>query len=214
MGMGSGTALGQERLGSDLAIAVNPTNSSLLYVAYASVDVNTGMPQVNVAFSTDKGATWPANQQFTIATNSALPALAVAQNGVVGLLYTKLAGGNLETHFLESSNNFATKSDWTLARFPDNNPMIPAGANGLYIGDYQGLVAVGNMFFGTFSASNNPNSANFPDVKNVLFNRSFKDVNNNNQNAGGFLRGAGSLIPAGTAISIDPYFFSVQAIKQ
>jgi hypothetical protein len=206
--MAGGTKLGVERLGSDLALAVDPINSLKVFVAYASV--NGGVSQVNVASSVDGGDTWPVNRQFLIATNAALPSLAVAQNGVVGLLYTQLVDGNLETRFIQSADDFMTRTPVRLAKFPNNVP--PDTQQGLYIGDFQQLVTIGNKFFGAFSASNDPISDNFPAVKDVLFNRSFTDGTGVNRANGSFLRGRGTL-PAGVDVSIDPYFFSVQAVR-
>ena len=94
------------------------------------------------------------------ASSTALPAIAIASNGTVGLLFTRHAGGNLETHFTQSATDFATVSTSILSRFRSGNP---APVFDPYIGDYQDLQAVGTQFFGTFSASNNV--GNFPLVR-------------------------------------------------
>lgn len=82
---------------------------------------------------------------------------------------------------------------------------------GLYIGDYQDLEAIGNIFHGTFSASNDPDPAHFP--VGAFFQR--------NVNVGGNVMHDFTLTARGTLppdamgnpvpISIDPYYFAIGA---
>jgi hypothetical protein len=163
------TTLGHERLvGSSLSIAIDPRNADTVYVAYADVN-NAGQPQVHVFGYADGGLTRVA--VFDAPANTALPALAVNSNGTVGLLYTQLRNGNLETHFDELRFDFSTsklqqRTDDILSTFPDGTPALVLDGNGKpigpYIGDYEGLTAVGTKFYGTFSASNTPNPSHFP----------------------------------------------------
>jgi hypothetical protein len=204
-----GTTLGQERIAdTSVSIAVDPNNANKVFVAWADVNAN-GNPQIHVSLSTDGGATWNVKFNAPANTRTGLPQLAVAQNGTVGLLYTKATDapqmGNLETHFLKSANDFGTTKDVMLATFPDNEFPMPTQP---YIGDYEGLVAVGNTFFGTFSASNVPDIKRFP--RGVFYQRSFKEkgVVKSNQNVLGadtLDNGQGQMQP----ISIDPFFFKV-----
>lgn len=177
--------LGQERLGSDLSIAVDPHDPDRVVVAYAVI--RTGQTLVSVNLSIDAGDSW--NEIFATTTDdSALPAVAIAGNGVIGLLYTRYDGTNLETHLVQSPDEFATQSDLTLSKFadlafvPDFDP---------YIGDYQDLVAVGDFFYGTFSASNN--TAAFP-IAPI------------------FLRDKTLLGTTKVPFSIDPFFFKTPAL--
>src|SRR5215831_7966858 len=81
--------LGQERTGSDIAIAVDPNNANRVVVAYGDVTGGkVGQLQLKVVESTDGGAHWTPNPKFTTAANvrSALPALTILANGDVGLL--------------------------------------------------------------------------------------------------------------------------------
>jgi hypothetical protein len=210
------TMLGQNRLDSSYAIAVNPTNDAIVYIAWADVNAM-GMPQVHIARSGNGGGTWAV--VLNLPAGTGLPALAVANNGTVGLLYTQLtAAGNLETHFAQSRNDFTTRLDNVIATFPNNEFQNPGQP---YIGDYEGLVVVGNKFFGTFSASNNPLVNRFP--RGVFFQRNVfipgmpNGVVQNNFNLlkNGFLDdGSGPPPMPGLRIdpSIDPYFFTVAAV--
>lgn len=177
--------LGQERLGSDLTLAIDPADANHVFLATAILN-NGGLPIITVLESTDGGAHWI--RVFNTAANTALPALAIAANGTVGLLYTQLAGGNLETHLTQSANGFGSVSDETLSRFTDNAPPVRFNP---YIGDYQSLVAVGNKFYGVFSASND--TSLFPQPVTLQRNP--------------------SLLGNRVAFSIDPFFFSSDAIS-
>src|SRR5579859_7988987 len=81
--------LGQERVGGDVAIAVDPTDAATVYVAYADLQGSTYT--LHVRRSTDSGATWSPADLLTIpgATN---PALAVNSNRKLGFLYQQLKG--------------------------------------------------------------------------------------------------------------------------
>jgi hypothetical protein len=154
-----GPFLGQERLGGHLSIAVEPRNSSTVYLAYA--DQQTAGYTLHIHRSTDRGQTWGSDLR-TIA-NAINPALAVNSRGHVGLLYQRLTGTapnqRWETHLERSSNGGATWGDSVLATTPAATPLrqgVP------YLGDYAYLMAVGRTFYGIFSANNSPNRANFP----------------------------------------------------
>jgi len=176
--------LGQERLGSDLSIAVDPNNPDRVALAYAVI--RRGSPVVALVLSLNGGATW--DEIYTTPPASALPAVAIAGNGAVGLLFTFYDGVFLETHFVQSQNAFATKTDVTLSRFADlslKKQFEP------YIGDYEDLVAVGNDFYGAFSASND--TSQFPQQPT-------------------FLRDTTLLGTAKVPFSIDPFFFKAPAL--
>jgi hypothetical protein len=199
------TRLGaNQRLGSNLSVAIDPNNGNNVYVAYTDVNGG-GQPQVHVMFSNNAGAAW--NNVFNAPANTGLPALAVSNNGTVGLLYTRFNNNNLETHFVRTRNNFAAVNDATLERFPDGNP-VPAGNP--YIGDYEGLVAVGSWFYGTFSGSNQPLRANFP--RGVFYQRNVQVPAGGPTRRWFVLNGNGQLVdlaapPGNVAVSIDPFYF-------
>jgi hypothetical protein len=176
--------IGHERAGSDLGMAVAPANPSKVYIGYCA-QVN-NLAVVNVAMSADGGSTW--SQIYQTSVHSALPDLSVTSNGAVGLLYTAYVNGNLETHFVQSDDDFATHRDEILSRFKDGTPKLQYQP---YIGDFEIIKAAGNAFYGTFSASNNTVLYPFP-VK--------------------FVRDAGEL---GTTVpfSIDPFYFTTPALS-
>ena len=162
--------LGQTRLGGNPSIAVDPRNSSTVYLAWA--DAQTSVSTLHIRRSTDRGQNWGADLR-TIA-NATNPALAVNSRGHVGLLYQRLTGTapnqRYETHLERSSNGGAAWGDSVLANTPAATP-VPTFQP--YLGDYDYLMAVGRTFYGIFSANNSPNRANFPsgvrDQRNVDF---------------------------------------------
>jgi len=192
--------LGQERIGSTLSLAVDPNNSRVVYIAWAD-RVGTGdIYTVHLRRSTDRGATWSSDlRTFTNATN---PALAVADNGTVGLLYQQVTktrtGSRWITHLEQTRDAFAHVQDTVLATVPANTPtpsFLP------YLGDYDFLLAVGSQFRGVFSANNTPDLANFP--SGVKFQRKADFT------AHKLLDNAGNPV----AVSIDPYYFRVSVMQ-
>jgi hypothetical protein len=144
-----------------VSIAVDPNDPDHVYVAFTDVNKK-GALETHVYESKDKTKSW--KPVFNVpATNTALPALAVNSKGAVGLLYTQLNGKNLETHFCYTTTDFKDHKDAVLSSFPSGDPKPGFGP---YIGDYEGLVAVGANFYGAFSASNNPDPKDFPEGVN------------------------------------------------
>ena len=190
--------LGQERIGSTLSIAVDPNNSSTVYVGWADHGRKGDIYTLHVRRSTDRGVTWSkADLPQTTISNATNIALAVANNGVVGLLYQQLSAGRWVTHVVQSHDGFATAQDLILANVPADTPVqqfLP------YLGDYDYLLSVGNEFRGVFCANNSPDLANFP--QGVTYQRAadFKTKT--------LTDGSGNPV----AVSIDPFYFSVPVI--
>lgn len=187
--------LGQERIGSTLSIAVDPNNSSIVYVSWADRGAKGSIYTLHVRRSTDRGVTWTkADLPHTTISNATNVALAVANNGVAGYLYQQLTGGRWVTHLVQSRDAFATVQDAVLATVPANAPaeqFLP------YLGDYDYLLAVGNEFRGVFCANNTPDRANFP--QGVIYQRAA------NFDTKTLTDGSGNPV----AISIDPFYFTV-----
>ena len=185
-------SLGANRLvASNLSIAVDPNNSSNVYIAWAD-RVGANDYTLHVRRSTDRGVTW-SNDLLTI-TNATNPALAINFRGVVGFLYQRLNGGNWETHMRRSTNNGLTWGDQILSNTPDNTP---APTFQPYIGDYIDLMNVGLDFYGIFSASNVPDNNNFP--QGVTYQRNANFTTNQ------LLDNSNNVIGP----SIDPFFFEM-----
>lgn len=191
--------LGQERIGSTLAIAVDALHSDNVYLAWAD-RVGTGdIYTVHVRRSTDRGATWSGDLRTL--TNATDASLAVSTNGTVGLLYQQVTGSASTSRWVtrleQSRDGFATHQDVVLATVPATTPtfqFLP------YIGDYNGLLTRGNQFLGIFSANNTPDSANFP--QGVVYQRRVDFPTHR------LLDGSGAPV----AVSIDPFFFSVPVL--
>jgi uncharacterized repeat protein (TIGR01451 family) len=197
------TRLGHARIRSSLALAVSPRAVGRVYIAYVEVD-KAGESRLRVRGSSDGGATF--SEVFRPRIPAALPALAVAENGTVGLLYTALNGANLETRFLQAPNgDFSQVRDSLLARCGEES-------SGL-LGD-QDLEAEDNVFFGSFLASNEPDPAHFP--SGIFYQRA---VRVGGQIRSKFVLTANGLLcnpdspgtPVG--ISLDPFFFREAALE-
>jgi len=190
--------LGQERIGSTLSIAVDPNHSSTVYIGWADHGSKGDIYTLHVRRSTDRGLTWSKTDlPHSTISNATNIALAVANNGVAGLLYQQLAAGRWVTHIVQSHDGFITVQDLTLASVPANAPVqqfLP------YLGDYDYLLSVGNEFRGVFSANNSPDLANFP--QGVTYQRAA------NFSTRTLTDGSGNPV----AISIDPFYFSVPVI--
>ena len=188
-------ALGQERIGSTLSIAVDPNHSGTVYVSWADKGSKGDIYTLHVRSSTDRGETWSKTDlPGTTIHNATNVALAVANNGVVGFLYQQLSKGRWVTHLVQSHDGFTTSQNRVLATVPADQPV---GQFLPYLGDYDYLLSVGNEFRGVFCANNTPNFANFP--QGVTYQRA-ADFNSKTLNDG-----SGNPVP----ISIDPFYFSV-----
>lgn len=186
--------MGNERIGSTLSLAVHPTNSNIVYVAWAD-RVGGETYTLHVRRSTDRGVSWSGDLRTV--KNATCGSLAVAPNGTAAFLYQQYVSecqGFWATHLEQSSDGFQTKEDLILAYTPANTPepqFLP------YIGDYNFLVCVGNEFRGVFSASNAPVLDNFP--CGVRYQRNVDFAKERLLSTGGSQVG----------ISIDPFYFSV-----
>lgn len=189
--------LGQERTGGDLAIAVDPNNSSIVYLVWA--EKISGVYTLHLIRSTDRGRTW-SGDLLTI-YNATNPAIAVNDSGVIGFLYQQLTMVSdiqrYETH-IQVSSNAISWHDILLATTLANTPGDPEPLSMPYLGDYEYLLALGNNFYGIFSASNIPDLANFPN--GVIYQR-------NHDFSTKQLFGTDGVTPKG--LTIDPFFFRV-----
>jgi hypothetical protein len=158
---GPWTYLGHERVGASLSMAVDPRDSDVAYLAFAT-GPSLGVSQsLQVRRTTDRGATW-SGDLVTVpsATNAQL---AITRDQRVGFLYQQLVTPpsgtpRWETHVQVSRDGWATAEDIVLANTPNDGY---AGWDP-YLGDYADLQAVDEDLYAIFSALNTPDLANFP----------------------------------------------------
>lgn len=187
---------GQNRLGGDISIAVDPNDSQTVYLAYAEgADVDHYTLHLRV--SKNGGKLWsPDLLTVPRATN---PALAVNSNSKLGFLYQQLTGDGSalrwETHIKQLTPGGGTAVDLLLSTARADFPVRDGDP---YLGDYIHLQSVGKDFYGIFSANNTPDNANFPNGVTYQRNADFKvrklfDVSGTKE----------------VAVSIDPFFFKI-----
>ena len=193
------SAMGQERLGSTLSIAVDPNNSFTIYVGWADRIGNGDLYTLHVRRSEDRGATWSLRDlPHTTITNATNIALAISDAGVVGLMYQQLTAGRWVTHLIQTKTSFDVVRDTILADVPADTPIASFHP---YLGDYAYLMAVGNEFRGVFCANNTPDLVNFP--QGVAFQRSADFSSHKLKDGSGH----------DVDISIDPFYFSVRVMQ-
>jgi hypothetical protein len=190
--------LGCERIGSSLSIAVDPTNSNIVYVAWADRVGDGDIFSIHVRRTLDRGKTW---SQDLIRIRDANPfSLKIAGNGTVGFLFQQFGPDQRwKTHLIQTRDGFASVADTILADVPNG---IPPCLEVPYNGDYNGLIAIGEEFRGVFSASNQARLGNFPSIK-PSYQRGVDFENNK------LTDGSGGEV----TISIDPFYFSVPLLK-
>jgi len=179
--------LGGIRLNNDYNIAVDPSDSDIVYLVWC--DNADASYTLRVRRSLNRGVDWSADL-LTVA-NAALATMTINSRGMVGLLYQQLAAGNMETHFRTTLNG----TDW------DDTLLARTATSLSFTGDYARLVAAGRDFYGVFPAMNSPAPANFfPNGGGTL--RYLRNTS-----------GASLLSLDGTTTvspSVDPFFFKVQ----
>jgi hypothetical protein len=185
-------SFGNEIIGGDLFLTVDPNNSANVYISWADKFMGDTMT-LHVQRSLDWGQTWGADLlHVTSAKNGAL---AVNSQGKIGYAYQQLTGiapnRHWQTHLRRSLDGI-NWDDTLLSDFPAEGANAPPGFR--IIGDYDDLIAVGKNFYGVFSADNDLVNAIFP--TGVTFQR--------NHNATHFLGNDGiTQIPN----SVDPFFY-------
>jgi hypothetical protein len=131
--------------------------------------------QSDIAFSksTDGGRTWSTPARINKTPNGApafTPAVAVAADGTIGVTYYDFrndtpAPGTLPTDYwlVHSHDGGASFTEDHLAG-PFDMKTAPVTPDGFFLGDYQGLAAMGNGFLTMFVLTNSANTANRTDV--------------------------------------------------
>jgi hypothetical protein len=186
--------MGQERLGADLAIAIDPTNSDTVWLAWCDrVGGAAGTDwTLHVRRSTDGGQNWGGDLR-TI-TNAKNPALAVNDSGLLGLAYQQFTGTQWVTQLELTGDGWGTSPEAHVLHQAASN--TPAAVFWPYIGDYIRLIHVGRDFYGVFSGNNTPDHTNFP--SGVAYQRAADWTTSRLLNTDGV-----TPVP----VSIDPFFF-------
>ncbi|MQS10915.1 hypothetical protein F7Q99_01120 [Streptomyces kaniharaensis] len=185
--------LGQERIGADLSIAVDPGNSDSVWIAWCDGtggDVPTDYV-LHVQHSANRGQTWAAAHADLV--NAKNPSLAINSDGLVGLVFQQFANGQWTTALELTADLGKTWERQILHQAPAD---VPRAVGLPYLGDYIRMVTVGSDFYGVFAGNNTPDKANFP--VGVTYHR------NANFNTHQLLDNDGvTRVP----VSIDPFFF-------
>ncbi len=203
----TGPRLGKQRIGDQMSIAVDPSNSSRVYLAWGQ-QMADGSYGIKVRSSEDKGANWTDRKTVTNATN---PSLAVNSHGVVGFLYQQLVSDPScsatdkcwVTHFERSANDFVSTTDLVLHKGADDVAYDAASRPDIAgpLGEYNHLMAIDAMFYGVFSGNNTPNPGNFPNGYDESYTYS-----RNHDSAARKLFATDGATPV--EHSVDPFFFA------
>jgi hypothetical protein len=141
----------------EIAVA---TNGNLL-VAWQDARFSGGtIDGIALARSTDGGLTWSTPAQINSARNvpAFTPSIRVRSDGTIGISYFDLRSNTADAATLPTDLMLARSTDgvnWTEVRLTPTFDLITAPqtasqGGGYFLGDYQGLVASGNVFIPVF----------------------------------------------------------------
>ncbi len=184
--------MGQERLGGDLSIAVDPTDAASVWVAWCDrVGAQIGCT-LHVRHSTDHGQTWSSDVRTV--TDAKNPALAVTTGSLLGLVCQQFRQNQWVTALELTSDDWRnTPERHVLHQAPAT---VPPARFLPYLGDYIRLITVGRDLYGVFCGNNTPDPANFPE--GVTYQRHADFVHHQLLDLDNVTR-----VPT----SIDPFFF-------
>jgi hypothetical protein len=154
---------------SDAWIATDPGDGEI-YVAYVSRDA-TNKAQIYVARSRDEGVTWTSTRITDGSKNSGFPEIAVTANGTVGVLYIDYDDSGAHTIFRHQfAKSFDAGATWTNTTLQAMNPTPLGNANNGFIwGDFEGLTAFGNTFYGAFTGQSLPGARTTSQLDPIFF---------------------------------------------
>jgi hypothetical protein len=148
-------------LGGVLHAAVDPTSGDVYYV-YGNRDSGTGNDRLAIRRVQDNGmggVTVGAQVFVTGQVEAALPSVAVAGNGIIGVFYYTFDGlsvpDNIPTfsaHLSLSDDHAQTFTDQVLLTFL-SSATDNSNSRQRVLGDYVQMKAVGDTLFGTFTAN-------------------------------------------------------------
>jgi hypothetical protein len=155
-----------EILGS---FAANPGDGTLYAVWQNSRFTGGTHDAIVLARSTDGGNTWsaPVRVSADAAVPAFTPTLAVLPSGLIGVLYYDFRQAGTPSYrptdlWLAVSRDGAA---WREVRLAGNFDLLDApNANGLFVGDYQGLGGDGSTFVALYARTNSGDTSNRTDV--------------------------------------------------
>ena len=155
-----------EGLGS---FAADPGDGTLYAVWQDSRFTGGTHDAVVLATSTDGGSTWsaPSRVNADAAVPAFTPTLAVLPSGLLGVTYYDFRQAGTQTYrptdlWLAVTRDGAA---WRETRLAGNFDLLDApNANGLFVGDYQGLSGDGSTFVALYARTNNADMSNRTDV--------------------------------------------------
>jgi hypothetical protein len=161
------------RAGTNLPGVAVDRSTGAIYVVWADGRFSAGTKtDVVLSKSTDGGKTWstPIKLDQGSGTSQAFtPAVAVAANGAVGVSFydfrnnTAAAGVPTDAWLETSQNGGATWAEDRLTPTSFNMEAAPI-SRGFFLGDYEGLTAIGNDFLAFFAIANGASPTNPTDI--------------------------------------------------
>jgi hypothetical protein len=147
-------------LGGSEAVAVDPVAGDVYYVHH-SRDATTGNNRLEITHlvPAPSGELMAAASSFvTGQVEAALPAVAVAANGTVGILYDTYDGKvhgypKFTVHLAQSTDRGGTWADQAILTFVSPSKNDHGNSRQRVLGDYQQMKAVGNFFYAAFPAN-------------------------------------------------------------
>ena len=130
---------------------------------------------VVISRSTDGGLTWSAPAQVSpdTGTPAITPALAIARDGTLGVTYYDFRRNTADPSTLPTDYWLARSADgvhWSETHVDGPFDLaIAPNANGLFLGDYQGLATVGNAFVPFYARTNTGDTSNRTDIVAAFF---------------------------------------------
>jgi uncharacterized repeat protein (TIGR01451 family) len=156
--------------------AVDPNNGDVYYV-YGNRDAGTGNDRLAIRRIQDDGmggVTVGPENFVTGQVEAAIPSVAVASNGIVGVFYYTFDGmspDNFPTfsaHLAQSSDQGVTFSDQVLLTFL-SSAMDNGNSRQRVLGDYMQMKAVDTCFFGAFTGNGVPFGRPFANHDPIFF---------------------------------------------
>ena len=156
--------------------AVDPNNGDVYYV-YGNRDAGTGNDRLAIRRIQDDGVggvTVGPENFVTGQVEAAIPSVAVASNGIVGVFYYTFDGFSpggfpmFSAHLAQSSDQGVTFSDQVLLTFL-SSAMDTGNSRQRVLGDYMQMKAVDTCFFGAFTANGVPFGRPFANHDPIFF---------------------------------------------